>query len=245
MTDERKPSPEPTDEQIEEMRRANRAERARLLDNGATGLLARLAELEAQKGRMWAALEYYKIVGQCEVAHGKSFPRCEKSVMWKEFVNGHYWYFCDDHKTPGCSEIQANKALFTPQHKALYPGKDGPCVICGNQTESFAGDPGKWPLWFCRKGGDGIAVAHHTECVRAIMDDKDLDEVRAKVWEEAAKMLCFDCQQGHAPILWKHPEFDDADDLETYYHKTGVNYRMCTKLARKCHAKAAALRGSK
>ena len=71
---------------------------------------------------------------------------------------------------------------------------------------------------------------------------KERDEAEARAWEEAAKMLCFDCQQGHKPVMWKHPEFDDADDLETYYHETGANYRMCAKLARACHAKAAAVR---
>ena len=100
--------------------------------------------------------------------------------------------------------------------------------LCGEGRA--IGQPGESKCWRC----EALSTPQH----------KALDEVRAKVWEEAAKMLCLYCQQGHTPILWKHPEFDDADDLETYYHETGANYRMCAKLARACHAKAAALRRS-
>lgn len=51
----------------------------------------------------------------------------------------------------------------TDQHSSTN-NADGPCFYCGEQTSQFAGDPGRWPLVFCRNG-TGIAKHHHARCV--------------------------------------------------------------------------------
>lgn len=43
--------------------------------------------------------------------------------------------------------------------------KDAPCWYCGEMTDSLAGNPSKWPLFFVNDGTGGECVAHHTGCV--------------------------------------------------------------------------------
>ena len=42
---------------------------------------------------------------------------------------------------------------------------DGPCYYCGEQTNSWSGDPGLWPLRFCHSDDPGKSKWHHTACV--------------------------------------------------------------------------------
>ena len=52
-----------------------------------------------------------------------------------------------------------------------------PCVFCGEPTNSLAGNPGEWPLWFCEADGSGFARVHHVSCVQDRLSElKGLDE---------------------------------------------------------------------
>lgn len=42
---------------------------------------------------------------------------------------------------------------------------DGVCEFCGDPTNSYHGNPGLWPLRFCRPDGTGVTKVHHTKCV--------------------------------------------------------------------------------
>lgn len=43
--------------------------------------------------------------------------------------------------------------------------EDGKCYWCGENTESLAGNPMKWPLRFPANDSTGIVRWHHTGCV--------------------------------------------------------------------------------
>jgi hypothetical protein len=44
---------------------------------------------------------------------------------------------------------------------------DGPCVECGETTESRAGNPGRWPVMLARADQPGRVRHHHVACVTA------------------------------------------------------------------------------
>ena len=43
--------------------------------------------------------------------------------------------------------------------------KDGTCPLCDEETNSLAGDPGQWALWFVTPEEQGVAKPHHARCV--------------------------------------------------------------------------------
>lgn len=62
---------------------------------------------------------------------------------------------------------EANEA--TEKYKtALEDGRghDQPCHICGETTNSFAGNPGMWPIPICTKDDPGVVKWHHSGCVQ-------------------------------------------------------------------------------
>lgn len=59
------------------------------------------------------------------------------------------------------SKISALEAK-TVMAEALF---DGPCILCGETTQSIAGNPGRWPLLLCRQDGTGKALVHCVKCV--------------------------------------------------------------------------------
>lgn len=44
---------------------------------------------------------------------------------------------------------------------------DAPCYLCGEPTDSVAGNPGLWPLQFCAPDGTGVCRWWHSGCVMA------------------------------------------------------------------------------
>jgi hypothetical protein len=74
--------------------------------------------------------------------------------------------------------------------------KDGPCYYCGTQTESFAGNPGKWPVYLCHSDDPGKSKPHHVECVsiRLSMVKKVMAEIEAYVNEkQCSRDDCLAC----------------------------------------------------
>lgn len=43
--------------------------------------------------------------------------------------------------------------------------KDGACYYCGEKTNSFAGNPGLWPVRLCHVDEPGKAKYHHAKCI--------------------------------------------------------------------------------
>lgn len=47
--------------------------------------------------------------------------------------------------------------------------RDGPCPICGEQTNCTAGNPAKWPIRLTKPDGTGVTHSWHTGCVQDIL----------------------------------------------------------------------------
>jgi len=56
--------------------------------------------------------------------------------------------------------------------------EDGPCYYCGEKTESYAGNPGKWPIFLCHSDDPGKVKPHHTECVQMRIEPWKLGVLR-------------------------------------------------------------------
>lgn len=53
------------------------------------------------------------------------------------------------------------------------PGTSGngePCYYCGELCDSFAGNPGKWPIILCHKDAPGVSKAHHSACISSRLE---------------------------------------------------------------------------
>jgi hypothetical protein len=60
---------------------------------------------------------------------------------------------------------EANRRL-----AARLPGReDAPCALCGELTNSFAGNGALWPVWFCHADGTGISRPHHQKCISRLI----------------------------------------------------------------------------
>ena len=46
---------------------------------------------------------------------------------------------------------------------------DKRCPICGELTDSLAGNPAKWPVRFPKNDGTGIVHSWHIGCIQAIV----------------------------------------------------------------------------
>lgn len=65
-----------------------------------------------------------------------------------------------------CAWLEALAAHPTPQGGPVRSvEEDGPCYYCGKPTNSFAGNPGQWPLRFPHADEPGKVKCHHTQCV--------------------------------------------------------------------------------
>lgn len=54
--------------------------------------------------------------------------------------------------------------------------EDAPCALCGEMTNSFAGNGSLWPVWFCHADGTGVSRPHHQKCVsRLVFPDDSRD----------------------------------------------------------------------
>lgn len=51
--------------------------------------------------------------------------------------------------------------------------EDDPCIYCGEPTESYAGNPSRWPLWFPEAAEPGVIKAHHAGCVIARLGERE------------------------------------------------------------------------
>lgn len=58
---------------------------------------------------------------------------------------------------------------------------DGPCFYCNEITDSFAGNPGRWPLVFAHPDGTGIVKHHHVKCVVDRLNLPTEEQVREAV----------------------------------------------------------------
>jgi hypothetical protein len=74
---------------------------------------------------------------------------------------------------------------------------DGPCHLCGEPTESLAGNPGRWPLLLPAPDATGVCRHWHAGCVMARL--AEADRLRGRVAELEAclrvplqKVVCRD-----------------------------------------------------
>lgn len=44
-------------------------------------------------------------------------------------------------------------------------GHDAPCYYCGKPTNSWAANPGQWPIPLCHADEPGVVKRHHIDCV--------------------------------------------------------------------------------
>lgn len=49
-----------------------------------------------------------------------------------------------------------------------------PCCLCGEMTNSLAGDPGRWPIRFGHEGGNGETFTHCGKCCAKMFNDAKL-----------------------------------------------------------------------
>jgi uncharacterized membrane protein len=68
------------------------------------------------------------------------------------------------------------------------PPRDGECPLCKESTNSLAGNPNEWPLWFNSLGVDGDEVGkarpHHAGCVRDFIAMAQAVDVRVEQLEK-------------------------------------------------------------
>jgi hypothetical protein len=87
------------------------------------------------------------------------------------------------------------------EHEEKMQGHDEPCYICGKLTNSFAGDPGKWPVALVPVDGTpGMARWHCAGCVHDAMrakaiavmpDPRQFDRKHARLREAASTLADF------------------------------------------------------
>ncbi|MCE7895010.1 MAG: hypothetical protein DYH12_35775 [Sorangiineae bacterium PRO1] len=62
-----------------------------------------------------------------------------------------------------------------------HEGHDAPCYYCGHPCNTYAGNPGLWPLGFTHADEPGVVKWHHTGCVQGRL--RELEKIRAEVAE--------------------------------------------------------------
>jgi hypothetical protein len=100
---------------------------------------AELAAKDAELARLRGVVEHYCVEGSCEVSFEVAFPKCAKPIMWKDWMRGHYYYWCDDHKPKNAEPLLANQALASLPSPAeagekacVHPSfNDDYCDSCG------------------------------------------------------------------------------------------------------------------
>ena len=54
--------------------------------------------------------------------------------------------------------------------------RDGVCGFCGILTNSWAANPGEWPLWFPHPGDEGKPRPNHVRCVTTRLFPRDVSK---------------------------------------------------------------------
>lgn len=62
--------------------------------------------------------------------------------------------------------------------------KDGICPLCGEMTDSFCANPGKWAVRFSPPGSEGVTQAHHVKCVTERVYPKDNAYKEDEFWQK-------------------------------------------------------------
>lgn len=62
-----------------------------------------------------------------------------------------------------------------------HEGHDAPCYYCGQPCNTYAGNPGLWPLGFTHEDEPGVVKWHHTGCVQGRL--RELERVKAEMAE--------------------------------------------------------------
>lgn len=63
----------------------------------------------------------------------------------------------------------------------MSKGHDAPCYYCGQPCNTYAGNPGLWPLGFTHEDEPGVVKWHHTGCVQGRL--RELERVKAEMTE--------------------------------------------------------------
>lgn len=65
-------------------------------------------------------------------------------------------------------------------------GHDEPCFYCGENCNSFAGNPSLWPIPLCHRDEPGIVKWHHIGCVtERLVENASEGQLRARLNEIA------------------------------------------------------------
>jgi hypothetical protein len=75
----------------------------------------------------------------------------------------------EEQVTPEFIDLLFVESLLTAQPAPL-PSDDAPCGLCGEDTDHWAGNPGKWPVKLPYKGGNGKIRIYHRSCVTKAID---------------------------------------------------------------------------
>lgn len=73
--------------------------------------------------------------------------------------------------------------------EGLFDGNGETCYYCGEPCNSFAGDPGLWPILLCHPEAPGVARAHHDRCVSQRLHPKDLTDPDRRFFARRAAEL--------------------------------------------------------
>lgn len=88
-----------------------------------------------------------------------------------------------------CAQRDAARARIKELEEARE-GHGEPCYYCGENCNSLAGSPNKWPIPLCHVDDPGRVKWHHVGCVSARLVDAPqslIDKARAQAIEECAK----------------------------------------------------------
>ncbi len=99
-----------------------------------------------------------------------------------------------------------------------HEGHDKPCYYCGEPTNAFAGNPGRWPVALPHADEPGVVKWHHGGCVSRRL--VDAQQARGKALDEARLIAR---KYADAPIGGEAQDTQEAFDLGMVYSTGAVD----------------------
>lgn len=154
------------------------------------------------------SFEWVTIPAHCtlcdSIAHAREQGRAESLAAYIAECERHA-AFCKDEAQKGGDfdylTARWEEAIYMAERaRKLLPAdaqppkcdtRDGKCEVCGEFTSTVAANPGLWPLWLPKPGGNGKMFPYHTSCIVKRVNVESRVSERTRQLETAADNLAW------------------------------------------------------